>query len=51
MVPGTYSSTPERLPDTHEGIYGLIANAAVLVTVSLLIRPQSAERVRTYVEA
>ncbi len=44
---------PESAPITglHEGIYGLIANVTVLVTVSLLTRPQATERVRTYVEA
>ena len=46
-----------RLPDhapivgLHEGIYGLAANIAVFVTVSLLTRPQPAQRVRIYLEA
>jgi len=35
----------------HEGIWGLAANVAVLVAVSLLTRPEPAERVRAYVEA
>lgn len=35
----------------HEGIYGLAANVAVLVAVSLLTPPEPAERVRAYVEA
>jgi SSS family solute:Na+ symporter len=35
----------------HEGIWGLVANVAILVIVSLLTRPEPAERVRAYVEA
>ena len=35
----------------HEGIYGLVANVVVLVTVSLLTRPVSAARLRAYSEA
>ena len=35
----------------HEGIYGLIANVAVFVAVSLMTRPQPAETVRAYAEA
>ncbi len=48
-----FMTYPEQAPvaGLHEGIYGLIANVAVFVTVSLLTRPQAAERVRTYVEA
>ncbi len=44
---------PQHAPiaGLHEGIYGLAANVAVFVTVSLLTRPQAAERVRIYVEA
>ncbi len=44
---------PESAPiaGLHEGIYGLVANVAVLVTVSLLSRPQTTERVRIYLEA
>ena len=44
---------PEHAPiaGLHEGIYGLAANVAVFVTVSLLTRPQAADRVRTYIEA
>ena len=39
------------IPGMHEGIWGLVANVTALVTVSLLNTPQSAERVRAYVEA
>lgn len=35
----------------HEGVYGLVANVAVLVVVSLLTRPQDPERVRAHVDA
>jgi len=44
---------PELRPigDLHEGIYGLAANVPVLIVVSLWTAPQSAERVRAYVEA
>ena len=35
----------------HEGIYGLMANLAVLVAVSLLTKPVSAERLKDYAEA
>ena len=35
----------------HEGIYGLAANLVVLVVVSLLTRPVSAERLKDYAEA
>ena len=35
----------------HEGIYGLAANVAALVAVSLSTRPVSWERMRAYVEA
>ncbi|HEX9733299.1 MAG TPA: sodium:solute symporter family protein [Thermoanaerobaculia bacterium] len=35
----------------HEGIWGLAANVAVFVAVSLLTAPQATERVRSYVEA
>ena len=35
----------------HEGVWGLIANVAILVTVSLLTRPDPSERVREYLEA
>jgi SSS family solute:Na+ symporter len=35
----------------HEGIYGLAANLIVLVMVSLLTRPVSAERLKDYAEA
>ena len=39
------------LPGLHEGIYGLAVNVPVFVAVSLLTRPESAQRVRAYVEA
>ena len=39
------------LPGLHEGLYGLIANVAMFVAVSLLTRPNSPERVRAHVEA
>lgn len=39
------------VPGMHEGIWGLLANIAALVTVSLLTAPSSPERVRAYVEA
>jgi len=44
---------PELRPiaDLHEGVYGLAANVPVLIVVSFLTAPQSAERVRAYVEA
>ena len=44
---------PELSPiaGLHEGIWGLAANVPVFIAVSLLTRPQAAERVRTYVEA
>jgi len=44
---------PEAAPigGLHEGIYGLAANVLVLVTVSLMTRPDPAERVRAYLEA
>ncbi|RMH21818.1 MAG: sodium:solute symporter family protein [Acidobacteria bacterium] len=35
----------------HEGIWGLAANVPIFVAVSLLTRPEPAERVRAYVEA
>lgn len=35
----------------HEGIYGLVANIAALVTVSLNTRPEPADLLQTYVEA
>jgi SSS family solute:Na+ symporter len=35
----------------HEGIYGLVANVIVLVVVSLMTRPVSAERLKDYAEA
>ena len=35
----------------HEGIYGLAANVAVFVAVSLLSRPEPDETVRAFVEA
>jgi hypothetical protein len=35
----------------HEGIWGLLANVAVLVLVSLATPPEPAETVRAYVEA
>jgi SSS family solute:Na+ symporter len=35
----------------HEGIYGLVANVLVLVMVSLMTRPVSAERLAGYSEA
>ncbi|HSN18415.1 MAG TPA: sodium:solute symporter family protein [Gammaproteobacteria bacterium] len=34
----------------HEGIYGLATNVIALVTVSLMTRPASAERLRAYAE-
>jgi SSS family solute:Na+ symporter len=34
----------------HEGIYGLMANVIVLVTVSLRTRPVSQERLKVYSE-
>jgi solute:Na+ symporter, SSS family len=37
--------------DIHEGILGVVVNAAVLVAVSLLTRPQPAGHVETYVGA
>ncbi|MEE8522985.1 MAG: sodium:solute symporter family protein, partial [Thermoanaerobaculia bacterium] len=44
---------PEWSPieGVHEGIWGLVANVAALITVSLLTRPEPAETVRAYVEA
>jgi len=39
------------IPGLHEGIYGLVANVAVLVTVSLLTKPEPTETLRAYVEA
>jgi SSS family solute:Na+ symporter len=35
----------------HEGIYGLVANVIVLVGVSLMSQPVSAERLKVYSEA
>lgn len=35
----------------HEGVYGLAVNVAVFVIVSLLTRPEPAEKVQAYVEA
>ena len=35
----------------HEGVFGLLANVLLLVTVSLLTRPESPERVVPYLEA
>ena len=38
------------IPGLHEGIYGIAANVAALIAVSLATRPVSWERVRAYVE-
>ena len=45
--------SPESAPiaGLHEGIYGLIANVTIFVSVSWLTQPQAPERVLTYVEA
>ena len=40
-----------RLVPLHEGIYGLVANIVVLVMVSLMTKPASAERLKDYAEA
>jgi SSS family solute:Na+ symporter len=44
--------TPELKPfPLHEGVYGVMANVLALVSVSLLTKPEPADRVRTYVNA
>jgi SSS family solute:Na+ symporter len=45
--------SPEAKPiaGLHEGIYGLVANVAVLIAISLLTQPHDAQRVREFVEA
>jgi SSS family solute:Na+ symporter len=43
---------PELKPfPLHEGVYGVLANVAALVAVSLVTAPEPADRVRTYMEA
>lgn len=39
------------IPGLHEGVFGLLANVAVFVTVTLLTSPQDRERVRSYTDA
>ena len=39
------------IPGIHEGVWGLAANVPVLVLVSLLTRPEPAERIEAYIEA
>ncbi len=34
----------------HEGVYGLIVNIVLLITVSLATQPESEERIRRYIE-
>lgn len=53
VVNSIFFAYPELrpIPDLHEGIYGLAVNVPVLVVVSWITAPQSAERVRAYVEA
>ena len=43
------SLAPEWRPfPLHEGVYGLIANVAVFVAVSLATKPEPMEKLRAY---
>lgn len=51
MVNTLFLMFPEMRPiPLHEGVYGLLANVAVLIAVSLLTRPPAAHHVACYVE-
>lgn len=51
VVNTTFLLRPDWRPvaDLHEGVYGLFANVAVLVLVSLATKPPDEERVRAFV--